>query len=219
MSLDFERARFNMVEQQVRTWEVLDPRVLDVLHHIRREDFVPTRYRKNAFTDVALPLEFGEFMMKPVLEGRALQALQVQAEDAVLEVGTGSGFLTACLAQLGREVTSVEIHAGLSERAQGRLSSAGLANVKLDVGDAVAQWEPTREFDAVCITGAVHTVPERFKRWLRVGGRLFVVRGVAPAMEAVLITRVGAAQFAEQSLLETDLPYLINAAPPKRFAL
>ena len=219
MSLDFERARFNMVEQQVRTWEVLDARVLDALHEIHREDFVPQRYRKLAFADVALPLVAGESMMKPVVEGRLLQALAVPCGDAVLEVGTGSGFMTACLAMLGRDVTSGEVHAGMAERARGRLAAANLTNAKVEVADAVADYEPGHEFDCVAVTGAVYVIPEKFKRWLRVGGRLFAVRGEAPAMQAVLVTRTGDNEFTEQALFETELDYLINAAPPRKFVL
>ncbi|HET7845218.1 MAG TPA: protein-L-isoaspartate O-methyltransferase [Xanthomonadales bacterium] len=218
MSLDFERARFNMVEQQVRTWDVLDARVLAALREVRREDFVLPRYRKLAFADVALPLDNGDSMMKPVVEGRTLQSLGVQSEDSVLEVGTGSGFLTACLAWLGREVTSVEIHEATAERARARLTSAGRTNARVETADALA-FEPGREFDCVCVTGAVFAIPERFKRWLRVGGRLFAVRGEGPAMQAVLVTRTGDDEFREQPLFETELNYLVNAEPPKRFVL
>jgi protein-L-isoaspartate(D-aspartate) O-methyltransferase len=219
MSLDFERARFNMVECQVRTWDVLDQRVLDVLRQLRREDFVPARYRKLAFADVAIPLEHGEVMMKPAVEGRMLQALALAPEHAVLEVGTGSGFVTACLAQLAREVVSVEQHATLAERARARLAALGTSNARIEVGDAMLKFEPNRQFDAVCVTGAVAAVPERFKRWLRVGGRMFAVRGESPAMEAVLITRLADDQYQEESLFETDLPYLSHAAPRKRFVI
>ncbi|MBL8275000.1 MAG: protein-L-isoaspartate O-methyltransferase, partial [Xanthomonadales bacterium] len=137
MPLDFERARFNMVEQQVRPWEVLDQRVLDVLRELRREEYVPSRWRRQAFADVSLPLEHGEVMMKPVVEGRMLQALAVKPEDAILEIGTGSGFITACLARLGREVRSVEIHAAMAERARARLAAAGFSNASVDAADAL----------------------------------------------------------------------------------
>src|SRR5687768_14595129 len=221
MSLDFERARFNMVEQQVRTWEVLDPRVLDVLRTVKREDFVPARYRKMAFADLAMPIEGserGEVMMKPVVEGRMLQALDASDACSILEVGTGSGFITACLAMLGREVTSIDIEPRLVERAASRLAGAGIANVRLDVADATA-FDPGRQFDVVCITGAVFDVPERFRSWLRVGGRMFVVCGESPAMDARLVTRVTETDYRADSLFETDIPYLANAAPPKRFVL
>ncbi len=219
MSLDFERARFNMVEQQVRTWEVLDQRVLDALRHVKREDFVPTRYRKMAFADVAIPLDFGQTMMKPVVEGRTLQALEIKPEDAVLEIGTGSGFLTACLATLGREVTSVEIIGEFTERARARLAEMGVANTRLETADAIEGYKPSRQFDAICVTGAVATVPDTFRQWLAIGGRLFVIRGESPAQEAVLIRRTDDTHFSEESLFETDLPYLTHAAPPQRFTL
>lgn len=221
MSLDFERARFNMIEQQVRPWDVLDARVLDVLRTVKREDFVPARYRKMAFADLALPVDGGErpeVMMKPIVEGRMLQAIAASDACSILEVGTGSGFVTACLAQLGREVTSIDIEPRFVERAAGRLSLAGVSNVRLEVGDALA-YEPGRQFDVVCVTGAVAEVPERFRSWMRVGGRMFVIRGVSPAMDATLLTRVTETEHRAESLFETDLPYLVNAAPPKRFVL
>lgn len=218
MALDFERARFNMVEQQVRTWEVLDPRVLEALTRVRREDFVPVRYRKMAFADVQIPLEHGEMMLKPVVQGRMLQALDVRPEDAVLEIGTGSGFVTACLAVLGREVLSVERHADLADRARSRIADAGISNVRIEVADALSGWQPGREFDAICVNGAVERIPEPFLRWLAPGGRMFVVRGRAPAMEAVRVVRTGET-CAIESLFETDIPYLNLAAPPKRFEL
>jgi protein-L-isoaspartate(D-aspartate) O-methyltransferase len=219
MAIDLERARFNMIEQQVRPWDVLDPRVLETLAAIKREDFVPPRYRKMAFADLSLPIDEGEVMMKPVVEGRVLQALEIQPGDSVLEIGTGTGFLTACLARLGREVTSVELRARFVERARSRIEAAGLTNVTCIVADAVRDYEPKREFDAICVTGAVFEIPERFRRWLAPGGRLFAIRGESPAMEAVLVTRLAAGGFALDSLFETDLPYLVNAAPPRRFAL
>lgn len=219
MPLDFERARFNMVEQQVRPWEVLDPRVLDVLREVRREEYVPARWRKLAFADVALPLEHGEVMMKPVVEGRMLQALAVKPEDAILEVGTGSGFITACLARLGREVRSVEIHGGLAERARARLAGAGLGNVTVEAADALGSFDPGRTYDCVCVTGAVAVEPERFRHWLAPGGRLFLIRGLSPAMEAMLTTRGPDSQYLTDSLFETDLPYLVGAAPLPRFVL
>ncbi|HQX24480.1 MAG TPA: protein-L-isoaspartate O-methyltransferase [Pseudomonadota bacterium] len=219
MPLDFERARFNMVEQQVRPWEVLDQRVLDVLRELRREEYVPARWRRQAFADVSLPLEHGEVMMKPVVEGRMLQALAVKPEDAILEVGTGSGFITACLARLGREVRSVEIHAAMAERARARLAAAGFSNASVDAADALAGFEPGRTYDCVCVTGAVAVEPERFRRWLAPGGRLFLIRGLSPAMEATLTTLGPDSQYVTDSLFETDLPYLVGAAPLPRFVL
>lgn len=218
MTLDAEQARHNMVEQQVRPWDVLDARVLGVLGSVRREDFVPQAYGSLAFADLELPLGHGEVMMKPVVEGRVLQALALRPTDRVLEIGTGSGFLTACLARLARDVRSVEQHADLAEAARHRLAKAGVSNAQVEVAEAVRGFEPGREFDAVVVTGAVHALPERFLRWLAPDGRLFAVEGNSPAMQAVLVTR-GGGEFVRASLFETDLPYLTNAAPPKRFTL
>ena len=217
MAVDFEQARFAMVEQQVRPWEVLDFRVLDVIGSVKREDFAPPRHRKLAYADLALPLEHGEFMLKPVIEGRLLQALDLAPEHEVLEIGTGSGYLTACLARLARAVHSVDLHADFIDRARVRLQAAGLANVSLEAADAL-QFQPARQFDAVAIGGAVAEVPERFLSWVRPGGKLFVIRGRSPVQEAVLYTRAEHG-WAVESLFETDVPYLHGAEPVQRFAL
>lgn len=217
MAVDFEQARFAMVEQQVRPWEVLDFRVLDVIGSVKREDFAPPRHRKLAYADLALPLEHGEFMLKPVIEGRLLQALDLAPEHEVLEIGTGSGYLTACLARLARAVHSVDLHADFIDRARVRLQAAGLANVSLEAADAL-QFQPARQFDAVAIGCAVAEVPERFLSWVRPGGKLFVIRGRSPVQEAVLYTRAEHG-WAVESLFETDVPYLHGAEPVQRFAL
>lgn len=216
MSIDFQQARHAMVEQQVRPWDVLDPRVLAVLMQVRREDFVPQAQRQLAFSDVPLPLEHGEVMMKPVLEGRLLQAMNLEAGDEVLLVGTGSGFVTACLAALTREVTSIDRHSSFIERTRARLAADGINNVRLECADVFA-WQPGRLFDAIGITGAVATDPERFGAWLKPGGRLFVVHGQSPVQEALRITRRGDGLHRE-SLFETDIPYLHGAAPAPHFA-
>jgi protein-L-isoaspartate(D-aspartate) O-methyltransferase len=218
MPIDFEQARFAMVEQQVRPWDVLDPRVLDVLGDVRREDFVPPRHRKLAFADMALPMEHGEFMMKPVHEGRLLQALDLAPESEVLEIGTGSGFITACLARMARAVTSIDIHADFIERARGRLQAMDIACVRLEHADALT-YAPGRQFDAVAVTAAVAQVPQRFREWLKPGGRLFIVHGQSPVQEAVRITRRSERDWTTESLFETDLPYLRGSAPIERFAL
>ncbi len=219
MAMNFEQARQNMVENQVRPWEVLDLRVLDVLTQVRREDFVAPAHRNMAFADLGLPLGHGEVMMKPVVEGRVLQALELQDTDEVLEIGTGAGFLTACMAKLARQVTSVDIHADFIATAGERLGKAGIANVRLEVAEAVDAYQPRGVFDAVVVTGAVHIVPERFVRWLKTGGRMFVVRGDSPAQQALLLTHEGDGRYREESLFETDLPYLAHAAPARRFVL
>ena len=212
-------ARQNMIENQVRPWEVLDPRVLDVLATVRREDFVPARYRNFAFADMALPIGHGETMMKPTVEGRLLQALELTAEDSVLEIGTGSGFMTACLARLAGAVTSVELHADFAEAARARIAAAGANNVRIEVADAVLGFDTGERFDAVVVTGAVHALPDRFRAWVAPHGRLFAIVGESPAMQAMLYARADDAHWREESLFETDLPYLKHAEPPRRFAL
>ena len=212
MSIDFEQARFAMIEQQIRPWEVLDPRVLNVYRQVRREDFVASRYRKMAFSDLSIPLEHDQQMMKPVVEGRMLQALDLQEMDSVLEVGTGSGFITACLATLARAVHSIDIYPDLIESARAVLHNAELNNVELEVAD-VFSWNSSLKFDAVCVTGAVHDNPEFFARWLKPGGRLFVISGESPVMQASRL------RLDTDGLFETDLPYLIGGEPKPRFLL
>lgn len=217
---DYARARELMVEQQVRPWDVLDARLLDVLATVPREAFVPAAQRTLAYADLPLPLAHGESMMKPVLEGRALQELGLLPSDNVLEIGTGSGYLTACLAHLAREVVSIERHADLAEAARANLAGQQIANVQVIHADAFG-WTPHQRFSAICVTGAVAQVPPRFIEWLQPGGRMFVVRGRSPAMEAVLVHNDAAGPRIEspriESLFETDLPYLAGAAPAPVF--
>jgi protein-L-isoaspartate(D-aspartate) O-methyltransferase len=216
-TIDFAKARELMVEQQVRPWDVLDPRVLDVLATLPREGFVPAAHRTLAYTDLALPLGHGEVMMKPVVEGRALQALALAPGDDVLEIGTGSGFLAACLGQLAREVVSLERHADLADAARANLAARGIGNVNVITADAFS-WESSRRFAAICVTAAVATIPTRFIEWLQPDGRMFIVRGRSPAMEAVLLRNQSGSPRIE-SLFETDLPYLAGAAPVPTFEL
>ena len=217
MSMDFEQARFAMIEQQVRPWDVLDPRVLDALMAVHREDFVAHAHRQLAFADLPLPLAHGEVMMKPVVEGRLLQALALQPSDEVLEIGSGSGFITACLAYLAREVVGIDLHADFTELARQRLTHAGINNARLETADAM-QWQPGRQFDAIAVTAAVAEVPIHFTQWLKSGGRLFVIRGYSPVQEAVLVTRRAESLHIE-SLFETDIPYLHGAEPVPQFTL
>ncbi|GLQ98385.1 protein-L-isoaspartate O-methyltransferase [Dyella mobilis] len=206
-----------MVENQVRPWEVLDGRVLDVLGRVRREDFVAPEHRQLAFADLCLPIGHGEVMMKPVMEGRVLQTLALKPEEQVLEIGTGSGFLTACLASLSAHVTSVDIHADFTAAAGARLQAAGINNVQLATGEAVDTWQPQGSFDAVVVTGAVYRIPDRFLSWLKPGGRLLAIRGESPVQQVMLLTSEGNGRYREESVLETDLPYLAHAEPPRRF--
>jgi protein-L-isoaspartate(D-aspartate) O-methyltransferase len=215
--MNFEQARFNMVEQQIRPWEVLDSRVLRLLENIHREDFVPVRYRKLAFADLAVPLACGQVMMRPKIEGRMLQALALDADETVLEIGTGSGFVTACLAALAKHVVSVEIYPELHEEAALKLKDKGVDNVELFVGDVMNGWQPEQAHDVVVVTGSVQSVPEAFLGWVNPGGRLFVVTGESPAMETRLLKRLDATEWTGESLFETDLPRLVNAEQPPEF--
>lgn len=217
-AFDFEQARFNMIEQQIRPWEVLDQKVLDVIARVPREDFVPERYRSSlAFTDISIPIGHGQSMLPPKLEGRILQSLNVQPSDRILEIGTGNGYLTACLAKLGDEVVSIEIHADLSEAAQTRAQAHGIKNIHFIVDDAAAGWPEREGFDVIAVTGSLPQLHHGFHHCLKIGGRLFVVVGRPPVMEALLITRVGKDQWAEESLFDTSIPALENAEKPDGF--
>ena len=212
MALDIEQARFNMIEQQVRTWEVLDLRVLDVLKAVPREDFVPSRYRRMAFVDLRLPLAMGQVMMKPVEEGRMLQALAVEEGHSVLEIGTGSGFSTACLTALGGKVLSVDVYPELADTAAARLDRLGFSAVEVRCVDALSDgFQPGCRFDRVVVTASVAEIPEAMLSWVAPGGRLFAVRGPSPAMEAVCLQRQADGSWITDSLFETDLPRLVGA--------
>lgn len=216
MTINYSQARENMVEQQVRPWDVLDLRVLEVLSTVPREHFVPELHRSLAYTDVEIPLGEGQRMMKPVVEGRTLQALDLQSGEDVLEIGTGSGYLTACMARLARDVVSLEIRPELAARARRQIDADGHGgNVRIEVADAL-QYSTDRRFDAICVTAAVASLPPLFLQWLRPQGRLFVVHGRSPVMEAVLVRQDNDGPRFE-SLFETDLPYLQGAAPAPKF--
>lgn len=217
MNMNFERARFNMVEQQVKPWEVIDERILEQFEAIQREDFVPVRYRKLAFADLSIPLPHGEMMMRPKVEGRMLQALALGEDETALEIGTGSGYITACLAGLCKHVVSVEYHEDLHDDAVARLAEKEIRNIELFEGDVMSGWQPEQAHDVVVVTGSVPDIPEAFKGWVNPGGRLFVITGNAPAMEARILTRLGVSDWGEESLFETELPRLINSEPPPAF--
>lgn len=217
VNMNFDQARFNMVEQQIRPWEVLDSRVLSLLETIHREDFVPVRYRKMAFADIAVPLACGQVMMRPKIEARMLQALELREDETALEIGTGSGFVTACLASLAKRVVSVEIFEELHEEAASKLKDKSISNIELFVGDAMMGWQPEQAHDVVVVTGSVPSVPEQFKGWVNPGGRLFVITGDSPAMEAKLYTRLDVTNWTEESLFETDLARLVHSEPPPEF--
>jgi protein-L-isoaspartate(D-aspartate) O-methyltransferase len=207
-----------MLGQQLRAWEVLDDRVLRAFAETPREDFVPAEYRELAFADAEIPLGHGETMLAPKVEGRILQALQVEPIDEVLVVGTGSGYLTACLARLAKRVTSVEIFPDFATAAEAKLAACGIRNVELKVADATT-LSYTARFDAIAVTASVPALDEHFVKMLRPQGRLFIVVGRAPAMEALLITLQPDGTTTTSSLFETVLPPLRNADRPEPFVL
>ena len=215
-AFNYAQARENMVEQQVRPWDVLDSRVLDVLVRMPRETFVPDAHRALAYADLELPLGHGQRMFKPVVEGRCLQALALQPGDAVLHVGCGSGYLSACMAQLAGAVQALEIQPELARSATAVLQEQGIDTVTVEVAD-VFDWDTEQRFDAICLGAAVVALPDRFTHWLKPGGRLFAVHGRAPAMEAILHRHDNPGR--PESLFETELPYLIGAAPAPAFRL
>lgn len=214
--MNLEQLRFNMIEQQIRPWGVLDPHVLELLKVVRREQFVPPANRALAFADTEIPLGHGARMWPPKLEARAVQALALKPTDSVLEVGTGSGYLTALLARMAAQVTSVEIEAELSAQAARNLATHHIDNVALQVGDAARGWGEA-EYDAIFLGGSTPILPPAFRQQLKVGGRLFAIVGDAPAMQAQLITRTAADTFETRTLFETDVAPLRNALQPQRF--
>lgn len=217
-AVDFEQARFNMIEQQIRPWDVLDQRVLDVIATTPREAFVPEKYKTTlAFSDISIPLEHDQYMLPPKLEGRMLQSLELRPTDKVLEVGTGSGYLTACLARLAARVLSVDIFADFKNSAERKLAAQGISNVELITDDVAAGWKAEAEFDAIVVTGSLPVLHAGFHRSLTPGGRLLVIVGRQPIMEALLITRVGPDQWAQESLFDTAIPPLLYAPEPAPF--
>jgi protein-L-isoaspartate(D-aspartate) O-methyltransferase len=217
--IDIEQARFNMIEQQVRPWDVLDQRVLDVMSATPREDFVPEKYRSLAFADINIPLGHDQVMMAPKTEGRLLQVLDVQADDSVLEIGTGSGYLTACLSRLGNHVTSVEIFPEFREAAAAKLAAHGYRNVTLKDADAANGIGSDTRYDVIAVTGSLPLLQRQFHDNLALGGRLFVITGMPPVMEALLITRIDERNWSRESLFETSLPPLLHAEQPQQFVL
>jgi protein-L-isoaspartate(D-aspartate) O-methyltransferase len=214
--MDTLAARQQMVDQQIRAWEVLDPRVLDVFSAVPREAFVPPAYAQLAFADTPIPIGLGQSMLAPVLQGRILQALGVGASDSVLEVGTGTGYLTACFGLLGSSTHSIDIKAEFTAMATTNLRAVPKFEVRLETRDAFGK-APLGEYDAIAVTGSLPVYDTRFERALRVGGRLFVVVGVAPVMDAVLVRRVDENEWIRESLFETVIEPLVNAMPPQGF--
>jgi protein-L-isoaspartate(D-aspartate) O-methyltransferase len=216
--MNFDAARAQCLSQQVRAWEVLDDRVLGALQTIRRESFVPASERELAFADTEIPLGHGQSMMAPKLEGRLLQALQIEPSDEVLEIGTGSGYLTACLARLARHVTSVDLFADFVAVALARIREHGVRNVDVSTADGLTLSQ-TRQYDAIAVTGSMPTLTEHFTAMLKPYGRLFIVVGRPPVMEACVITQHPRGHQTRQDLFETVLTPLVNAERPEPFVL
>ena len=212
-----ELARFNMVEQQIRPWDVLDGNVLDLLRKVKREHFVPVDKQSMAFMDVEIPLGHSVKMWFPQVEARVLQALKLKASDRVLEIGTGSGYLTALMSRMAQHVTSVELVQELSARAARTLAAHHYDNVTLEVGDASRGWG-NEKYDAIVLTGPVPLPPESFYQMLNTGGRLFAIVGDAPAMHATLVSCVAPGVFETTVLFETSVALLTNAPQPQRFS-
>jgi protein-L-isoaspartate(D-aspartate) O-methyltransferase len=215
--MDYEHLRHLMIEQQIRPWDVLDPAVLDLLNKVKREDFVPELYRTLAFVDMPVPIGHGESMWEPKLEARVLQTLAIKPTDRVLEVGTGSGYLTALLASQASHVLSVEIVPELKDGAEAKLKAHGLENVSLELGDAARDWGGNRTFDVIVLTGSTPVLPEAFVARLNAGGRLFAIVGEGTAMTATLITCMGPGACRRETLFETSIKALVNALEPERF--
>ena len=202
-----EIAKFNMIEQQIRPWEVLDHQVLATLNQVNREDFVDPAYRGLAYADCQIPLANGVRMLPPTVEGRMLQSLLLEDDDEVLVVGCSSGYIGACLKRLAGRVTCQDSDADLIELARANLERAGTAGVELSEA-ALTDVDATQAWDAIAVTGSLASVPENLKQALKPGGRLFVIVGQSPVMQALLITRNSDAEWTTQSLFETDLPRL-----------
>jgi len=215
--MNLEQARFNMIEQQIRPWDVLDDRVLEVLSSTPREDFVPEKYRTLAFVDICVPLPHDQCMLPPKLEGKLLQSLTLKDDDSILEIGTGSAYLTACLARMGSQVHSIDLFEDFIDAAGERLKRHDIRNVTLEAGDAANGWSGEQRYDAIAVTGSLPVLHRGFHELLNPGGRLFVITGTPPVMQALLITRVSEREWNRESLFETAIPPLVNAPQPDLF--
>jgi protein-L-isoaspartate(D-aspartate) O-methyltransferase len=216
--MNIEQARFNMIEQQIRPWEVLDPQVLDLLFVVKREDFTPPAYRNLAFADMEIPLGGGQVMLAPKIEAKMLQELTIKKTDKVLEIGTGSGYMAALLAARAEHVITVEIRPELAATAKANLERAGITNVSVEVGDGAEGWSQCRPYDAIVVSGSLPSVPAALLKQLRVGGRLAVVVGEAPVMEAQLITCTAEGVYNTVNLFETVIPALDGAETRENFS-
>lgn len=215
--MNIEQARFNMIEQQIRPWNVSDPDVLTLLSVVRRERFVPAMYADIAFADLEVPLPDGQHMLPPRVEARVLQALAVRKHESVLEIGAGSGYMAALLAHRAQKVLTVEISAELAEFARANLAKNGMLNAEVALGDASRGWPVAQPYDVICVSGGLPVMPQELPAQLKVGGRLAAFVGDAPMMEAQLITRVSEQQYQIVNLFETCVQALQNVTQPSRF--
>ena len=215
--MNIEQARFNMIEQQIRPWNVLDQDVLDLLHVVKREQFVPAAYQNLAFADVEIPLPGGEAMLAPKFEARILQETGVKKHETVLEIGTGSGYMAALLAHRAAKVTTVEINPETAELAKKNLANAGVHNVTVEVGNGAQGWEKGAPYDVIVISGALEVLPEAILKQVKVGGRIAAIVGQAPVMEAEIITRTGDDAYSTVKVFETNVRYLTGAPVPSHF--
>lgn len=211
------QARFNMIEQQIRTWDVLDPKVLQLLHDVPREHFVPAAYQGLAFADIEIPLIDEQFMLSPKLEARILQSLNLKKTDKVLHVGTGSGYFTALLAKLAEHVYSLEVDPELSATAAYQLAQHDIHNVTIELANGVRGFSEQQPYDVIVLTGSSPVEPPNLREQLKIGGSLFVVLGSAPVMEATLIQRVSETGFSKQVIFETCIPELASAPQQDNF--
>ena len=216
--MNIEQARFNMIEQQIRPWEVLDPQVLDLLFVVKREDFVPAAYRNLAFADMELPLGSNQVMLAPRVEAKMLQELGIKKTDKVLEIGTGSGYMAALLAARAEHVVSVENRPELAEFARQNLERAGISNVTIEVADGANGWSQSGPYDAIIVSGSLPTLPAALLKQLRVGGRLAVTVGQAPVMQAQLITCTADGIYNTVNLFETVIPAIDGTTTQSDFS-
>ena len=215
--MNFEQARSNMIEQQIKPWDVPNQSVLDLISEIHREDFMPDEYKRLALADTRIPLAHGQVTMTPKVEARLLQALEINPEDEILEIGTGCAYLTALLAKSGHHVLSIDIHPEFTEEARSKLQQHDINNVTLESGDAVRGCQPSSPYDVIVFTGSVPFLEESIQQQLKVGGRLFVITGQSPVMQARLITRISDNDWHDKVLFETDLPELEGAVQVEPF--
>jgi len=215
--MNIEQARFNMIEQQIRPWNVLDQDILDLLHVVKREEFVPEAFQNLAFADVEIPLPGGEAMLNPKVEARIAQEIAVKKHESVLEIGTGSGYMAALLAHKARQVTTVEILPESVALAKANLAKAGITNVSVEQGNGAEGWAAGTEYDVIVVSGALPVLPEKLVKQLKVGGRMVAIIGEAPAMTCQIITRTSETAHDAVKVFETVAKPLTGAVAPSRF--